>query len=135
MRTFADIAEELTFLEGDDQKIALREIGEELEPMPAGLKTDATLVRGCASKVWAYPTRQPDGTLHFFADAEAAFPKGVVAVILALVQDKAPGEILQIRVEDELAPLGLERFLSKQRTNGIPGMIALIRETATRYAA
>jgi cysteine desulfuration protein SufE len=135
MRSFTDISDELTFLEGDDQKIALREIGEQLEPMPEALKTSATLIPGCASKVWAYPKPQSDGTLHFFADAEAAFPKGVVAVVLSLVQDKLPRDILAIDIERKLAPLGLERFLSKQRTNGIPGMIALIRETAQRYAA
>lgn len=134
MRSFSDIADELTFLEGDDQKIALREIGESLEPMPPALKTDATLVRGCASKVWAYPTVLPDGRLHFYADAEAAFPKGVVATVLALVQDRSPVEILRCDIDKELEPLGLQRFLSKQRTNGIPGMIALIRDTAVRYA-
>ncbi|WP_066796219.1 SufE family protein [Sphingomonas soli] len=134
MRTFAEISEELTFLDGIEQKIALKEIGEALEPMPEALKTDATLVRGCASKVWTYPTVLPDGRLHFYADAEAAFPKGVVATILSLVQDKSPNEILAIDIDRELAPLGLERFLTKQRTNGIPGMIALIRATAERYA-
>ncbi|WP_267347622.1 SufE family protein [Sphingomonas sp. GM_Shp_2] len=134
MRSFNDIHEELAFLEGDDRHIALREIGESLEPMPAALKTDATLVRGCASKVWAYPTLQSDGTLHFLADAEAMLPKGVIGVILSLVQDQHPSVILATDIEGKLAPLGLERYLTKQRTNGIPGMIALIRDTATRYA-
>jgi len=134
MQHFSDIYDELTFLEGDDQKRALREIGEQLEPMPPALKTDNTLVRGCASKVWTYPAPLDDGRLHFYADAEAAFPKGVIAIILSLVQDKSPREILAINIENELAPLNLDRFLSKQRTNGIPGMIALIYETARRYA-
>jgi cysteine desulfuration protein SufE len=134
MRSFADMSEELTFLEGDEQKIALKEMGEQLEPMPPALKTDNTLVRGCASQVWAYAVPGEEGRVHFYADAAAAFPKGVVAVILALVQDKLPNEIIAIDIEQELAPLKLDRFLSKQRTNGIPGMIALIRETAARYA-
>jgi cysteine desulfuration protein SufE len=134
MPDFASIKDELTFLEGSERLIALKEIGERLEPMPAALKTDATLVRGCASRVWSYPQLKPDGHLHFYADADAAFPKGVIAVILSLVQDKTPADILKIDIEAELQPLRLERFLTAQRTNGIPGMISLIRETAKRYA-
>jgi cysteine desulfuration protein SufE len=134
MQTFSDLYDELTFLDGTDRLIALKEIGERMEVMPEALKTDATLVRGCASRAWAYPQLLPDGRLHFYADAEAAFPKGVIGIILALVQDKTPREILQIDIEHELRPLHLERFLTKQRTNGIPGMIALIRATAERYA-
>lgn len=134
MRTFADITDELTFLEGDDRLIALREIGEQLEPMPAALKTETTLVPGCASKAWVYPTLNDDGSLHFFADAEAAFPKGVVAIILSLVQNRLPNQILATDIELELEPLNLDRYLSKQRTNGIPGMIARIRTAAERYA-
>jgi cysteine desulfuration protein SufE len=133
MSNFAAIADELTFLEGFDRLVALRELGERLEPMPTALKSEATQVRGCASKVWAYPELRGD-KLHFYADAEAAFPKGVIAVILSLVQDKRPEDILSLDIDAQLRPLHLERFLTAQRTNGIPNMIALIRATAERYA-
>jgi cysteine desulfuration protein SufE len=54
MRTLSDIAEEYTFLEGDERYRLLIELGRELETMPAALKTDATLVRGCSAQVWVY---------------------------------------------------------------------------------
>ncbi len=113
----------------------LIELGRDLEPMPDALKTDATLVKGCASKVWTYPIRREDGPLHFLADGESAFTKGVIALVLMIVQDKTPQEILQIDIEGELEPFRLDRFLTKNRVMGIPSMIALIRETASRYAA
>jgi cysteine desulfuration protein SufE len=51
------------------------------------------------------------------------------------VQDQAPGAIVATDIKAELAPFDLSKQLSSNRTQGIPNMIALIRETAERYAA
>ncbi|HEX9931469.1 MAG TPA: SufE family protein, partial [Allosphingosinicella sp.] len=106
-----------------------------LEPMPEPLKTDATLVRGCSASVWVYPTRLGDGRLHFLADSNAAITKGIVALVLLAVQDRRPEEIVAADIEGALARFGLEKQLSSNRTQGIPNMIALVRETAARLAA
>ena len=106
-----------------------------LEPMPDALKTDDTKVRGCSSSTWVYPTRLPDGRLHFLADSNAAITKGIVALILATVQDRTPAEIVEMDIHAELAPFDLKRELSSNRTQGVPNMIALIQETAKRLAA
>ena len=57
-----------------------------------------------------------------------------IALVLTAVQDLAPADILAIDVEDALAPFDLRNQLSSNRTQGIPNMIALIRDTAARYA-
>ena len=101
--------------------------------MPEALKTDATLVRGCSASVWVYPTRAEDGRLHFLADSNAAITKGIIALVLLTVQDRAPAEIAAADIEGALAPFDLKAQLSSNRTQGIPNMIALIRETAARY--
>ena len=134
MRSIDDIAEEYEFLEGDERYRLLIELGRELEPMPAALKTEATQVKGCSAAVWVYPTR--DGNrLHFMADSNAAITKGIVALVIAAVQDRPAAEVADTDIEAALAPFDLRNQLSSNRTQGVPNMIALIRETAARIAA
>jgi cysteine desulfuration protein SufE len=134
MTSLADLQEEYGFLDPDDRYRLLIELGRELEAMPEPLKTDATLVRGCSASVWVYPTVCDDGRLHFLADSNAAITKGIIALVLLTVQDQSPQTILASDIEGALAPFDLKRQLSSNRTQGIPNMIALIRETAARYA-
>lgn len=134
MTSLADLQEEYGFLDADDRYRLLIDLGKALEDMPAPLKTDATLVRGCSASVWVYPTRAEDGRLHFLADSNAAITKGIIALVLLTVQDRSPAEILATDIEGALAPFDLKNQLSSNRTQGIPNMIALIRETAGRYA-
>ncbi|MEH6684789.1 MAG: SufE family protein [Qipengyuania sp.] len=134
MRTLSDIAEEYTFLEGDERYRLLIELGRELEAMPAALKTDATLVRGCSAQVWVYPTGEAD-QLHFLADSNAAITKGIVALVIAAVQDKPADEVAAMDVAAALDPFDLKNQLSSNRTQGVPNMIALVKEHAARIAA
>jgi len=133
MTTFADITEEYAFLEGDDRYRLLIDLGRELPEMPAALKTDATLVRGCSASVWVYPVTA-DSTLTFLADSNAAITKGIIALVLKTVEHKNAADILKTDIESALAPFDLKNQLSSNRTQGIPNMISLIRETAARYA-
>lgn len=132
MTSLADIQDEYEFLDGDDRYRLLIDLGRTLEPMPEALKTDATLVRGCSASVWVYPTRLDDGRLHFLADSNAAITKGIVALVLLAVQDQQPDAIVKTDIALALAPFDLKNQLSSNRTQGIPNMIALVRETATR---
>ena len=135
MRSLTDILDEYEFLEGDERYRLLIELGRELEPMPDALKTDATLVRGCSASVWVYPTRTNDGALHFLADSNAAITKGIIALVLSAVQDQPPAAVAAMDVATALEPFDLRNQLSSNRTQGVPNMIALIQETASRYTA
>jgi cysteine desulfuration protein SufE len=134
MPSLSDLQDEYEFLDADDRYRLLIDLGRALEEMPEALKTDATLVRGCSAAVWVYPTVRENGSLHFLADSNAAITKGIIALVLLTVQDRQPGEILAIDIDAALAPFDLRNQLSSNRTQGIPNMIALIRETAARYA-
>jgi cysteine desulfuration protein SufE len=134
MRSLPDILEEYTFLDGDERYRLLIELGRELDPMPSALKTDATLVRGCSASVWVYPTTD-SGKLHFLADSNAAITKGIVALVISAVQDLPADQIAAMDVAAALAPFDLKNQLSSNRTQGVPNMIALVRETAARLAA
>ena len=130
-----EIYDEYELLEGEDRYRLLIDLGRQLDPMPDALKTDATKVRGCSASVWVYPTTTDDGRLHFLADSNAAITKGIVALILSAVQDKPAEEIARMDVTEALAPFELRKHLSANRTQGVPNMIALVRETAQRLAA
>ncbi|MBL43611.1 SufE family protein [Erythrobacter aureus] len=134
MRTLSDIAEEYEFLEADERYRLLIELGRELEDMPQALKTDATLVRGCSAQVWVYPTGTEE-KLHFLADSNAAITKGIVALVISAVQDKPAGEVAQMDIAAALEPFDLKNQLSSNRTQGVPNMIALVKEHAARIAA
>ncbi len=134
MTSLTELHEEYEFLDADDRYRLLIDLGRALEPMPDALKTEATLVRGCSASVWVYPMRRDDGTLHFLADSNAAITKGIIALVLTTVQDAAPALITTVDIEGALAPFDLKNQLSSNRTQGIPNMIALIRETAARYS-
>ena len=132
--SLADLADEYAFLDSEDRYRLLIELGRKLEPMPEALKTEATRVRGCSASVWVYPTATPEGRLHFMADSNAAITKGVFALVLAAVQDRPAAEVAKADIAEALAPFDLARELSSNRTQGIPNMIALVRDTAARIA-
>ena len=132
--SLADLADEFFLYEPKsvERYQAIIDLGRKLEPMPDALKTDATKVRGCSASVWLYPTQLEDGRLHFLADSNAAITKGVVALVLATVQDQPPAKVAAADIAALLAPFDLKRELSSNRTQGIPNMIALVRDTARR---
>ena len=130
-----EILDEYEFLDGEDRYRLLIDLGRKLEPMPDALKTDSTKVRGCSASVWVYPTATDNGRLHFLADSNAAITKGIVALVLAAVQDRPAQEVADTDIAAELEPFDLSRQLSSNRTQGIPNMIQLIRDTARRLAA
>jgi cysteine desulfuration protein SufE len=134
-RTLDEAYDDYALLDADDRYRLLIDLGRTLEPMPEALKTDATLVRGCSAAVWLYPLARGDGRLHFLADSNAAITKGIVALILLAVQDREASAILAFDIEGALARFDLANQLSSNRTQGIPNMIALIRESAARLAA
>lgn len=135
MTSLSALQEDYEILDPDDRYRLLIDLGRALEPMPDPLKTDATLVRGCSASVWVYPMAQEDGRLHFLADSNASITKGIIALVLKTVQNRTPAEILATDIDAALMPFDLRNQLSSNRTQGIPNMIALIRETAARYAS
>jgi cysteine desulfuration protein SufE len=130
----SEIYDDYELLEAEDRYRLLIELGRALDPMPEALKTDATKVPGCAASVWVYPTADA-GRLHFLADSNAAITKGIVALVLAAVQDKPAAEVAGMDVAAALEPFALARQLSANRTQGVPNMIALVKDTAKRFAA
>jgi cysteine desulfuration protein SufE len=83
--------------------------------------------------VWVYPTGDVE-RLHFLADSNAAITKGIVALVIAAVQDRPASAVAAMDIAGALAPFDLTNQLSSNRTQGLPNMIALVRGHAGRIA-
>jgi cysteine desulfuration protein SufE len=125
--------------EWEDRYRYIIDLGRNLPALAPDLHNERTRVRGCASQVWlhAWPEQRADGTtvLRFSGDSDALIVKGLVALVLAMHDDRTPAEILATDARAALAALGLESNLSQQRSNGLHAMIDRIRAEAAQVSA
>lgn len=108
----------------------LIELGDKVAPMDDALKTDATEVKGCVSKVWLHYSRGGDGRFHFLADSDGKITKGLVYVVLSAYDGKTAEEIRAVEIESEFEKLGLAENLSPNRRNGFFAMVERIKGLA-----
>lgn len=130
--TVEELEHELEDLDAKERMQFILELGRELESLPEELKTEENRVRGCTSRAWLTHERLP-GTpprLHFRADGEAQIVRGMVAVLLTLVNDKTPPEILAIDLDAAFERLELARHFLNSRSNGLASMAKRIRDAA-----
>jgi cysteine desulfuration protein SufE len=105
----------------------LIELGEKVEPMEDALKTEATEVKGCVSKVWLHHSKDSSGRFHFHADSDGKITRGLVYIVLSAYQDKTASDIRGIDIESEFSKLGLDEHLSPNRRNGFFAMVERIK--------
>ena len=132
----ARLREDFALLDDYRDKIEyIMDLGKRLPPLPDALKTEANKVRGCQSQVWLVAELDPgSGRLRLRADSDAILVRGLIALLLELYDGRRPEEILANppRVLEEI---GLSRFLTPGRANGLEAMVARIRALAAAYAA
>ena len=111
----------------------LIELGNDLAPIDPRYRTSEYLINGCQSKVWLHADLV-DGKLQFAADSDALIVKGIVALLVRLMNGHTPAEIL----ENELFfidEIGLRQNLSPTRSNGLLAMVKKMRLYALAYQA
>ena len=113
----------------DERYRYIIELGRKMQPFPEAERTDAVKVRGCASQVWLI-SKRGNGRLSFIGDSDAHIVRGLIAILLALYNDKTPQEILGLDAKAVLSQLGLDTHLSQQRSNGLTAMVERIRHDA-----
>jgi cysteine desulfuration protein SufE len=119
--------------EWEDRYRYLIELGRGLPPFPEEKRTDANKVRGCVSQVWLASELNRNGgapALEFQGDSDAHIVRGLVAVLLALVQGRTPEQVLAADAKALFAELGLAEHLTPQRSNGFFSMVERIRADA-----
>ena len=115
-----------------DRYAYIIELGNQLPPLPEEMKTSANLIEGCQSRVWIVSDRLPDGKIRFQADSDALIVKGIVALLMRVLSDRTPDEILNADLYF-IDKIGLGEHLSPTRSNGLVAMVKQIKNYALAY--
>ena len=130
----ADIIEEFSFLEDWMEKYEqIIALGKELAPMSESNKVDDNKIKGCQSQVWVHARETEEG-IHFEADSDAIITRGMVALLLRVVQGQSPKDIAQYDF-GFLDQIGLTAHLSPSRANGLLSMVKQIRLYGVAFQA
>ncbi len=132
--TQKEIVEEFSeFEDWLDRYNYLIELGNELPEIDPKYKTNEYLINGCQSKVWLHADLV-DGKLVFSADSDAIIVKGIVALLVKVLNRRTPEEIVENKLFfiDEI---GLSQNLSPTRSNGLLAMVKKMRLYAIAYKA
>lgn len=127
-----ELSDNFSFLiDWEDKYRYLIELGDALPPFPEEDKTDDHKVDGCQSQVWMTAEKTGD-TYTFHATSDAHIVRGLIAVLLTLINGKTATEILALDIPSIFRELGLEDHLSPTRRNGFFAMTERIRRIASK---
>ena len=118
-----EIVEEFAFFDDWMQKYEhIIELGKELPLIDPEHKTEDNLIKGCQSKVWLHAELLPEGKVRFTADSDAIITKGMVALMIRILSELKPEEIVNADLHF-VNDIGLHQHLSPTRSNGLASMI------------
>ena len=109
----------------------LIDLGKDLPLIQEELKTDERLIEGCQSRVWLNADFN-DGKMQFSADSEAIITKGIIGLLIRVLNDEHPETILKTDLKF-ISDIGLQEHLSPSRANGLNGMIKKMKIEALKY--
>lgn len=109
------------------------EIGKELSVFEDKFKVEDNLIKGCQSRVWVQADFKND-IIQLSADSDAIITKGIIALLIRVLNNQKPEDILQAKLTF-IKEIGLEEHLSPTRANGLLGMIKQIKTYALAYMA
>ena len=114
-----------------DKYQLLIDLGNEQEPLDDKYKTEQNLIDGCQSRVWLQADLV-DGKIHFSAESDALIVKGIVALLIRVLSDHTPQEILDADLYF-IEQIGLKEHLSPTRSNGLLAMVKQIKMYALAF--
>ena len=130
-----EIVEEFSFYEDWMEKYEqLIEMGKELDALPDEHRLDEHLIRGCQSRVWLVAAKNDDSNVRFYADSDAIITKGLVALMVRVLDGLPPKEI----AESDLwfiEKIGLDKHLSPTRANGLHSMVQQMKRYGVAFQA
>jgi cysteine desulfuration protein SufE len=118
-----EIVDEFSIL-GDDRESTIfyiMELGDKLEPLDDAFKTEENIIKGCQSKVWLVADQRA-GKVHFMADSNTDITKGLISLLVRVLNDRKPEEILNADLSF-LKKIGMDSIIGSQRSNGLSAMI------------
>lgn len=114
-----------------DRYSVIIDMGNSLPPIDEELKTPQHLIEGCQSRVWLN-AEFIDGHVHFTADSDAIIVKGIISMLIRVLNDHTPDEILDSDLYF-IDKIGLAEHLSPTRSNGLLAMVKQIRAYALAF--
>ena len=132
MLTVEEIKETFEFLEDwEDRYRYIIDLGKTLPDMPAELRIEENLVKGCQSLVWIVIgyDRSAD-RVTFQLDSDAFIVRGLIAILMTVFQHQSPDRIVGEDVDTLFAELDLLSHLSSTRGNGLRSMVSRIKQEA-----
>jgi cysteine desulfuration protein SufE len=117
-----------------DRYQLLIDLGSSMPPLPEQYKTEQNLIDGCQSRVWLQADLTPEGRIHFQAESDALIVKGIVSLLIRVLDDQTPHDILDADLYF-IERIGLREHLSPTRSNGLVAMVKQMRMYALAYQA
>ncbi|MCM1521653.1 MAG: SufE family protein [Muribaculaceae bacterium] len=108
--------------------------GNTLPELPEKYRTPSNLIEGCQSRVWVNAELTPEGRIHFEADSDALIVKGIIALLVKVLDNRTPDEVINADLHF-INDIGLGENLSPTRSNGLLAMIKQMRLYALAYKA
>ena len=127
------IAEFSAFDDWMDKYNLLIEMGKDTPLIEAQYKTNNHLISGCQSRVWLHASFK-DGKVFFTADSDAIITKGIIALLIRVLNGRTPQQVLDTDLYF-IDRIGLRENLSPTRANGLAAMIKQMRLYALAFAA
>ena len=107
------------------------ELGKDLPLIQDEFKTDNYIIKGCQSRVWVH-ANYIDGKVFLTADSDAIITKGIIALLIKVLNNQSPEDILSAKL-NFIDQIGLTSHLSPTRANGLLGMVKQIKNFAMVY--
>lgn len=117
-----------------DKYQLLIDLGSEQEPLPQQYKTESNLIDGCQSRVWLQADLTPEGKIHFQAESDALIVKGIVTLLIRVLDNQTPADILNADLHF-IEDIGLKDHLSPTRSNGLLAMLKQMKLYAMAFQA
>ena len=131
----AEIIEEFSQLyDWMDRYGLIIDLGNSLPPIDEKYRTPDHLIEGCQSRVWLNAEMTPDGKIHYTADSDAIIVKGIISLLIKILNDHTPDEILSSDLHF-INDIGLAEHLSPTRSNGLLAMVRQMRLYALAFKA
>jgi cysteine desulfuration protein SufE len=111
----------------------LIDLGKKLSPMSESFKTEENVIKGCQSKVWLHAEKQGD-LIVFQADSEAIIVKGMISMLIRVLSNHTPSEIMQADLYF-IDQIGMAQHLAQTRSNGLVSMIKQMKNYAVAFNA
>jgi cysteine desulfuration protein SufE len=115
----------------DDKYEYIIDLGKKLPSLDPKYKTDENRVRGCQSSVWLVADYR-DGKLFFQADSDAVIVKGLISMLIRVLNKRTPDEIMEAKM-DFIREIGMTTHLAQTRSNGLLSMVKQMKHYALAY--